>query len=232
MPTLDRRFAEKFLAAIDDYEAYGVHELFNEWWATAPKDVIEKYAAAIETHPEQGPLAAQRWFAPPPNLDSLEKCAPGTLGAAYWRFILENKLSEQLAAGYRSMHEQFKGAKKLERMPGVLQYKVLRGYQTHDIHHVLTGYAPDPIGEISLQAFGLAQNNFPYAGMWMAVVTAHMTFINPDLIQPALDGISDGWRFGRAAKNIQLVRFEDEFDRPLQDIQAEFGLTRKRLQAA
>ncbi len=224
MVGVDRAFGERFLTSIDDYDAYGVHLLFNDWWEEAPREVIEKYVAAIESHPEQGPLAAEGWLAEPVDMDRLRACASGSLGEAYLHFIEDNGLEEQLAAGYRTLHEEMQQTGKLDGMPHVLQYKILRGYQTHDIHHVLTGYRPDPVGEISLQAFGFAQNNFPYAGMWIAVVTSHMTLLNPDLINPAMNAITDGWSFGKSAKNIQLVRFEDQLDRPLKDIQKEYGL--------
>lgn len=29
---LDRIFGEKFLTSIDDFYAYGVDKLFNDWW--------------------------------------------------------------------------------------------------------------------------------------------------------------------------------------------------------
>lgn len=224
MPKVNREFAEKFLTAVDDYDAYGVHLLFNDWWEKAPDDAIEKYVLAIEDHPKQGPLAKEGWLAPPVDMERLAACAPDTLGEAYYRFIIDNNLEEQLAAGYRDLHEKIKSDGKLQRMPDIIQYKVLRGYQTHDIHHVLTGYDPDPAGEIALQAFGLAQMSYPYAGMWLAVITAHMTYLEPDLIKPAMDAISDGWTFGRQAKNLQFEKFEHQLDRPLRELQIEHGL--------
>ncbi|MEO1169490.1 MAG: Coq4 family protein [Pseudomonadota bacterium] len=224
MPQLDRQFAEKFLTSIDDYDAYGVHLLFNDWWESAPSHVIDEYVAAIENHPEQGPLAKEGWIAPPVDMDRLEQCAPGTLGEAYFRFIIDNNLEEQLGSGYRELHEQIKSEGRLERMPEVIQYKVLRGYQTHDMHHILTGYDVSPAGELALQTFGLAQMTYPYAGMWLAVVTAHMTFLEPSLIRLAMDAIADGWAYGNRAKNIQFVQFERQIERPLKEIQVEYGL--------
>jgi ubiquinone biosynthesis protein Coq4 len=103
----------------------------------------------------------------------------------------------------------------------------LRGYQTHDLHHVLTNYPATPFGEIALQAFGLAQMDFPYAAMWIAVVTGHMALVDPWLIKPVMDAISDGWTFGRAARSIQFVKFETMLDRPLAEVRAEYGLDRQ-----
>ena len=223
---VERAFGEKFLTSVDDFYGYGVHLLFNDWWESAPADVIEKYVAALEADSGMRDLAREQWYAEPLDLDSLKDFAPGTLGAAYREFMVSNDLMERLAEGYRDLHEQFSTAGKLDRMPAILKYKVLRGYQTHDLHHVLTGYPATPLGELGLQAFQLAQVEFPYSAMWMAVVTGHMTFVDPWLIKPAMDAIAHGWAYGREARSIQFVKFEEMFDRPLETIRREYRLGR------
>ncbi|MBO6505365.1 MAG: hypothetical protein JJ850_09395 [Kordiimonadaceae bacterium] len=224
MQPIDRTFGEHFLTCVEDFSNYGVHLLFNEWWASAPQSVIDQYVDAIENHPEQGPLARAGWLEPSFDIGRVEACEPGTLGAAYREFMTTHDLAEKLAEGYRELHEDVKGTGKLSRMPDTLQYKILRGYQTHDIHHVLTGYPPTPFGELALQAFGLAQTQYPYAGMWMAVATAHMTFVDPSLMNGAMDAICDGWTRGKATRSIQFVVFESMFDRPLADVREEFAV--------
>lgn len=223
---LDRTFGEKFLTSIDDFYGHGVHLLFNEWWESAPADVVQKYVSALEADPEMAALAREQWYAEPLDVDSLAGCAPGTLGHAYRDFMVSNDLMEHLAEGYRDLHEQFATSGKLDRMPATLKYKVLRGYQTHDLHHVLTGYPATPFGELALQAFQLAQVEFPYSAMWISVVTGHMAFIDPWLIKPAMDSIAHGWTYGREARSIQFVKFEKMFDRPLEAIRDEYGLGR------
>lgn len=224
MQSIDREFGEHFLTCIEDFSQYGVHLLFNEWWAGAPQHVIDIYVKAIDQHPEQGPLARTGWLAQSFDMEKLQECSEGTLGAAYRDFMTKHDLAEKLADGYRDLHEEIKSTGKLKRMPEIIQYKILRGYQTHDIHHVLTGYPPSPFGELALQAFGLAQINYPYAGMWMAVATAHMTLVNPDLMDGAMAAICDGWSRGKTARSIQFVQFENMFERPLEDVRKEYGV--------
>jgi ubiquinone biosynthesis protein COQ4 len=223
---IDRVFGEKYLTCTDNFYDYGVHLLFNEWWDTAPVDAVEKYVAAIEDHPEQGPLAKARWYAEPFSLSQLQGYAPGTLGAEWLAFMVENDLVERLALGYRELHEEFAASGKLDKMPEVLQYKVLRGYQTHDIHHVLTGYGATPFDELALQSFQLAQMDFPYSAMTLATIMGHATLVDPLLIKPAMDAITDGWAYGRRAHSIQFVAFERMLDRPLTELRREFGLGR------
>ncbi len=223
---IDREFGEKYLTCMDNFYEYGVHLLFNDWWEKAPADAVAKYVEAIESHPEQGPLATERWYAEPVTLASLEGYAPGTLGHAYLKFMRDNNLVERLALGYRELHEEFRASGKLDNIPAVMEYKVLRGYQTHDLHHVLTGYQAEPGGELALQAFGLAQQHFPYSAMTIATIMGHMSLVDPYLIKPAMDAITDGWAYGSKARNIQFVAFEKMLDRPLEDVRAEYGLLR------
>jgi ubiquinone biosynthesis protein COQ4 len=226
MHKVDRVFGEKLLTAVDDFYSYGVHLLFNEWWESAPQDAIDKYVAAITEHPEQGPLAAAGWMAPPFSLAHVADCAPGTLGAAWREHMVVNGLAEQLAVGYAGLTADFEASGKLNRLPPVLKYKVLRGYQTHDLHHVLTGYTTHPFHELALQAFSLAQMDYPYSAMTLSVILSHATLVDPWLIQPAMDAITDGWALGRRAKSIQFIDFENQIHRPLNEVRAEFGLTR------
>lgn len=227
---VDREFGEKYLTTIDNFYEYGVHLLFNDWWAKAPVDVIAKYVAAIEDHPEQGPLGREGWYADTFSLKQLEGYASGTLGHAYLRFMIDNDLVERLALGYRELHEEFEASGKLDNMPPVMKYKVLRGYQTHDLHHVLTGYEAKPFDELALQAFQLAQMDFPYSAMTIATIMGHMTLVDPLLIKPAMDAITDGWAYGRSTRSIQFVAFEKMLDRPLAEVQREYGLGREPVQ--
>lgn len=91
---------------------------------------------------------------------------------------------------------------------------------------MLTGYPATPLGELAIQSFQLAQMDYPYAAMWIAVVTGHMTLVDPHLIKPAMDAITDGWSFGRNARSIQFAKSEQRLGEPLDAIRAEFDLLR------
>jgi ubiquinone biosynthesis protein Coq4 len=41
-----------------------------------------------------------------------------------------------------------------------------------------------------------------------------------------MDAVTEGWRYGSAARNIQFVAFESMLDRPLEDVRREYGLQR------
>ncbi|MGB0920257.1 MAG: Coq4 family protein [Alphaproteobacteria bacterium] len=223
-PTIDRKFAENLLRCFDDPQEYGVHLLFNDWWQHAPQEAIDKYQADFRAVPEMQDFVASEHFAPQVDLAQLKACPDGSLGRGYHDFLVNNGLEQNLATNYKMLHDLMKQGGQLDRMPAELQYAIIRGFQQHDIMHVITGYEATGDGEIALQAFCLAQLRFPYFSMWMSVVTARMTYLDPDMIIPIMDNISQGWQYGRTVKNIQLEKWEDKFDQPLAAIRRECGI--------
>lgn len=91
--------------------------------------------------------------------------------------------------------------------------------ETHDIHHIVTGYGIDPDGEVELQAY--------YFGNLGLRNAAFITFISlPHKIKT--DGVRGlrgyvarlkaAYRRGRASPNILGVRFDEMWDRPVAEI--------------
>ena len=230
-PTVDRAFAEKFLQSVDTPLEYGVYFLFHDWWEEAPEGAIQAYLDELHKIPESKEFLEERFIAEPLSLDRLAECAPGTLGHAYRAFIVDNNLEKNLARNYRQFNEELHASGKLERLPDELSYMMVRGFQIHDFQHVLTGYEATIYGELALAAFYLAQLRFPYHAFRVAVTTAHMAFLRPDFIPEAMDAFVDGWAFGRTAKNINFVKWEDEIDTPLNVLQERMGLTKRDLAA-
>lgn len=224
---LDREFAQSLLKTFDDPGQHGVHLLFNEWWRYAPSEVIDKYVEDFRKMPQQQAFLEEHFFAEPLDLEALGRLATGTVGRTYYDFIVLNGLEKNIAVNYRQFHDSLARSGQLDRMPDELQYAIIRGFQIHDLLHVMTGYEATPRGEIALQAFCLAQLRFPYFGMWMSVTTTRMTFLDPDSIVPIMDSITDGWNFGRTAQNIQFLKLEHLLERPLIDVQSELGLIRQ-----
>jgi len=228
---IDRGFAEKFLRAADAPLDYGVYLLFHDWWAEAPQKAIDAYSRELASIPEAAPLLASRYISEPLSLERLAECAPGTLGHAYRRFILDNKLEQNLGRNYRRFNEELTSSGKLDRLPPDLSYMMVRGFQIHDFLHVLTGYEADNWGELALAAFYLAQLRFPYHAMRVAVTAAHMAFVRPGLIVDAMDAFVDGWSYGRSARNLNFERWEDELDTPLDQLRARMNLNREKFAA-
>ena len=227
-PKVDRAFAEKFLQAVDDPFDYHVYFLFHEWFEEAPQAAIDEYLAELASLDGARSCIDEGFISEPLSLDRLGKCAPGTLGHAYRRFIVANDLEVNLGRNYREFNEQLHASGKLDRLPSDMSFMMVRGFQIHDFLHVLTGYDSSPLGELKLAAFYLAQLRFPYHAMRLAITLGHAAFIKPSITVPAMDAIVDGWAYGRRAQNLNFARWEDELDTPLATLRARFGLDEVR----
>ena len=223
-PTLHPDFVEKMVLTFNDSDNHGVHLLFNEWWPTAPQSAIDAYVANFKAMPGAAEFLADGFFAEQNTLEALEAMPEGSVGRGYYRFLTENGLETNLATNYKQLHDFMAGSGQLDRMPDEIKYAIIRGFQIHDLLHVITGYTPSGLDELALQAFCLAQLQFPYFGMWMATTTSRMTFLDPNGIVPVMDAISSGWQFGRAVQNLQFERWEEMFDEPLVEVRPRYGI--------
>ena len=218
-------FGAHLLATINDSSANPVHMLFNQWWNEASDDAKHTYVSSFLADPDFRAWYELGRYSEPLDLEALAAMPAGSLGHTYQHWIVDNGLTAQIALDYRSFHKMLESAGVLDGMPDEMKYAVLRGFQIHDFLHVLTGYDSSGSGEIALQAFSLAQFQFPYFGMWMAVVTAQMTFNEPDHIVGLMDAISDGWQYGRSCTtNLMVQPWEEMLDQPLSELRARFGI--------
>jgi ubiquinone biosynthesis protein COQ4 len=215
---IDRAFAELLMRTFNDPDDLPVHLLFNQFWQHAPAEVVAAYATQFTNDHDLAAFVDAGYYAEPFTLERLASCPSGSYGRAVHGFIVDNGLEANLATNYRHFHQTLEDAGMLDGMPDPMRYAVLRGFQLHDLIHVVTGYGPSPLDEIALQAFCLAQLQFPYFAMWISVVTTRMTFIEPDSIVGIMDAITQGWQFGRQVDNLQLHRWEDHLDEPLADL--------------
>jgi ubiquinone biosynthesis protein Coq4 len=224
-PTLHPEFVKNMVRTFNDSDEHGVHLLFNEWWPYAPDSAIERYLEGLRSTPGAEAFLAERHFAAPVSLEALGAMPEGSLGRGYYEFLTRNGLESNLATNYQLLHDVLASRGQLDRMPAELKYAVIRGFQIHDILHVLTGYGSSGLDELALQAFCLAQLQFPYFGMWMATTTARMTFLQPHAIVPVMDAISAGWQHGRRTPNLHFCKWEQSFAEPLSAVRERHGVT-------
>ena len=222
-PTIDVEFA-KLLVQCFNSQDMPVHMLFNHWWSDASPEVTLAYVEEFLRDAGERIDSVGAKIADAIDLESAGALPEDSLGRAYYRWIIENGLQANIATDYRTFHEGLVAAGLLKGMPEAMQKAVLRGFQVHDFQHVLTGYDSSGPGEIALQAFCLAQTKFPYFGMWMSVITTQMTLLNPAMIQPMMDAISDGWTHGRSASSLALEPWESMLDEPLGDLRSRYGI--------
>jgi ubiquinone biosynthesis protein COQ4 len=185
-----------------------------------PDDTVEVFFLGIAVNAPRlpafiGRIAADerglRLLAERPTIDSrsvdwdrLRALPATTLGGAYARYLDDNRLDPDLF-------------QPPPGLPPVPRWVAQRIRQTHDIWHVLTGYAPDVPGEIALQAFTYAQLRMPSA--WLIAVFGTL-FKAPGSARM----VYDAFERGASAAFLPVVRFEDMWERDLEDVRRELGV--------
>ncbi|MEM8618650.1 MAG: Coq4 family protein [Actinomycetota bacterium] len=222
-PVIDRDIAELFMRNVDDPLQTHVMGLVHDWWETAPQSAIDQYADNLRALPGADAFLDEQYLPPVITLEDLAGCPDGSLGHAYKHWIVDNNLEPNLA---RNQHEYFYNlvdAGRLDRMPDDVKYAFLRGFMLHDYLHTITGFHSDIVGELGMAGFHHAQLRTTYHAMRIAVTTSHVAFVNPSYIATAMDAISEGWMMGQSWKNLHFTKWEEQLDRPLADIRAEYG---------
>lgn len=223
-PIVDRDFAEKFMIAVDRPLDYGVYFLIHDWWEVATPEAIDAYMEELHGLPGAAEFLEERFIAEPLTVEGLKDYAPGTLGAAYREFVVENDLIENFGRDYRVFQKQLMASGKLKRMPEEMAYMMVRGTQLHDFMHVLTGYGATIPGELALASYYLSQMRSPYHAIRLAVTMSHTAFVAPNGVVPSMDAFVDGWQYGRNSRNINFDRWEERLGEPLSALQSEMNL--------
>lgn len=146
------------------------------------------------------------------DLERLAALPEGTLGRAYAEHLMALELDPDL----------FQAPPAL---PPAVAYFAQRFRQTHDVWHVLTGYAPDVAGEIALQAFCHGQLGTPAPALAAITGSIQYGLTDPRVALRAWDA----YRRGRQASFLLAVRWEDHWSEPLDALRERFGIEPARI---
>jgi ubiquinone biosynthesis protein COQ4 len=171
---------------------------------------FQQAIATLKTTPEVAALLAERYVAPPHDLEALLHYPPESLGYQY--------ATAMQRAGFQS----FTPAIELDSDSRYVEY---RWQQTHDIWHLVTGFDVSEIGEIGLQAFYLAQFQLPLASLLIANALIATTVWQPETLSPLLSAIAQGWQMGKTARPLIAQKWEAAWEKPLSVWQTELNLS-------
>lgn len=163
----------------------------------------------LKSQPEVAAIIAERYLAPMPNLAELLTYPFASLGYQFAHHLVQNQFDP---AFYRK-----------REVTDDISYVSLRRSQTHDIHHVVTGFGTDLAGELGLQAFQLAQMHSPIA---IAILTAGLLNVldNSSRLQAYVNQMIRGWELGLQARPLIAQKWEEQWEKPLAEWQTELGL--------
>lgn len=183
----------------------------------ARPDDVERYVGTLRACPATRRMLEERYAPTPYTLDELEPCAPGTLGHAYRRHMIDHDLKPDFFEPIEPTDD--------------FAYSRLRFYQTHDLWHVVTGYPTTVLGEAGIVGFYLGHQErhlgdraghvAAFSAILAGGLVLHGALFRPDRLVHFLRALVEGWHVGRAAAPFFAVRWEEMWDRPLEQIRAE-----------
>jgi ubiquinone biosynthesis protein COQ4 len=159
-------------------------------------------------------------FLPPilDDHDALKQLPANSVGQAYVRFMQSEGLS---AAGLVAESEKFKD--KATRFDDLYEWYGDRQRDTHDLHHVLTGYGRDALGEQCVLAFNYSQN--PALGIaFIAYAGAVEIKRTLRLDAPVMRAVREGQRNGKAALKIGQQNIRALLAEPLEDARKRMNI--------
>ncbi|HEV7232881.1 MAG TPA: Coq4 family protein [Sphingorhabdus sp.] len=150
--------------------------------------------------------------------ETLQKLPAGTVGRAYVEFMQREGLS---AAGLEAEYAKFTEAgTRFE--DGIDRYGD-RLRDTHDLHHILTGYGRDALGEQCVLAFTYAQHRNLGVG-FIAYAGGFELKRRVARSSPIMKAVHEGYRIGKAAKNLAQEDIGALLAEPLADARQRLGI--------
>jgi ubiquinone biosynthesis protein Coq4 len=151
------------------------------------------------------------------DLAALAQLAPGTLGREFADHMIANRL-DPAALPTLAAHDE-------------LEYVRAHLYETHDVWHVVTGFATDVAGELGLQAFYAAQLPGKLPPAILAGGLLNTLLFSLDDKDARLREIARGFLLGKRARPLFGVRWDELWTRPLAEVKRELGLDDPSLEA-
>ncbi len=180
-------------------------------------EALEGYDAHALANPVAQQMLEERYLSPDPDVEWLSSLPEHTMGHAYARYYIENGLDPNLLRESAFIEAHKKRGEDVG-------YMAHRGFQLHDLFHVLTGYDTSPLGEVRVVSFTVAQTMAPYPAFIIATRPLQAALYKPQLLPVLMDAITEGWALGRQAEPLLPVHWEEHFERPLLELRAEYGL--------
>jgi len=217
LPDLTPELREGLLDSLADVSPFASVPLAHLFMQHGDAEAQQAYDEMALAHPLAQAMLQDRYLSPTPDLTFLATLPEGSLGRAFERYMSDANLDPS-----RLRESAFIEAHKSRGED--VGYLAERGFQLHDMFHVLSGYDTTPLGEVRVVSFTVAQIPAPYPAMIIASRPLQAALYKPQLLPVLMDAITEGWRRGREAEPLIAVRWEDHWDRPLEELRREHGL--------
>jgi len=216
-PELDPELVQSLLESLADWDPRASVPLALDYMRLGDEAALLGFDALALGDPQAEAMLKERYLSPSPDVEALAGLPDGSLGREFARYLVDNDLDANLLR-----ESAFIGAHRARgEDPG---YLAERGFQLHDVFHVLTGFDTTPLGEVRVVSFTVAQTPAPYPAMIIATRPLQMVLYKPELLPVVMDAITEGWALGRRARSLMAVHWEEHWESPLAELREEYGL--------
>jgi ubiquinone biosynthesis protein COQ4 len=193
LPTNDRlQLIDSFIRLIDHPAVF--ESIYNLDEVLRRTELSDSACDYLKGQPEVTAIIQERYLGPAIDLEHLFTLPKPSLG---YQYALHLKVNQFQPLFYRQ-----------KDCSDDISYLTLRRSQSHDIHHVITGFGGDLAGEVGLQAFGLAS----------AMMHAHNS---PALLSDIMAQMHHGWEMGLRAKPFMAQKWEENWEKPVTQWRSE-----------
>lgn len=217
---------QKFLELVDLAAGSGqdVNSVFDVSEKLNQSKPMNRCLKALQSNPASAEMIQERYVGPLYDLEAMLKMPKYSLGWTYARIMSTLGYDPQF---YR----------RPETFNNDAAYVSFRVYKTHDLHHILTGFSLDNLGELGVISVSAGQFAYPTFIFIDLISLLASFFANEDLYQPDLDMseagrtlgyklevIGKGLQIGQAAKPLFPVKWEEGLERPIDEWREELNI--------
>ena len=217
LPELHPELIESLLESLASWDPRASVPLALTYMRMGDKEALEGFDDLSLANPVAQQMLQDRYLSPTPDRRYLESLPDGSLGREFERYLKENDLDANLLRESAFIEAHRKRGEDVG-------YLAERGFQLHDLFHVLTGYDTTPLGEVRVVSFTVAQAPASYPAMIIASRPLQMVLYRPELLPALMDAITEGWALGRRAKPLMGVHWEEYWERPVAELREEYDL--------
>ena len=175
---------------------------------------MEECLAYMKQDQATSAMLVERYMGGDFDLEKLSKMPEGSLGWTYAKVMT--------AINYKPDFY------RLRSVESDADYVINRVRKTHDLHHIMTGFSFDDFGENGVISVTVAQLAYP-GFMLIDIISLMLSFFagKDELgidIEYLFDLISAGIKMGRKAKPLFPVKWEEVFERPLEELREELNI--------
>ena len=151
-PDLAPELVESLLKSLKSWDPRASVPLALDYMEHGDRDALNGFDALARQAPAADQMLTDRYLSPSPDVEALRALADGTLGREFARYLDENELDANLLResafipAHRARGED-------------VGYLAERGFQLHDLFHVLTGFDTTPLADGPLSAGIVAPGN-------------------------------------------------------------------------